>query len=205
MSIPKYFLGLDVETSGQSLRHNFMIQIGLSLINTETYEVINKFSSYISQPNGTVWEERCVKEFWSKYPDQWERAKNGIKNAPDEIEVSKQIMEFIGKCPQNDICLVVDTPGFDISWFDLLISHQDKSHLYIFNDKYNDAIEVSSWYLGTGFVCDPNASSKKTILNTIQEKEFPKWSVVHDHNAANDATVMVLNLAWIMRQKNKKK
>lgn len=181
------------------LRRHFLIQVGFALIDVRTGTVVARFSSYVAQPPGTGWEQRCVDEFWSKHPEQWERAKKGIETAPSVDEVAADIKTWIRENvtqPANTR-LVVNTPGFDCAWLDWLLG--DVSHLYLLG-AYSDVLEVSSWYLGLARVCDPDASSKKASLAALGETEEPVFAVEHDHDAANDAAATALRAAWVMRR-----
>jgi len=205
-TIPKYLLGLDVEASGMGLRSNFLIQIGLALIDTETLEVLNRFSSYVAQPQGTCWEQRCVDEFWSKHTRLFKQAQERVADAPDSETVRKDLLFWINEnvCDPSNTRLVVDTPGFDTSWLDTLLG--DRSHLYLFSDKsgnpvYTDVLERSSWFLGLGKVPDPDGSSKTTAKNVMKangiDTEWPVH-VMHTHDAADDAAFIAVTTAYVM-------
>lgn len=209
--VPKFLLGLDVEASGMGLRTNFLIQIGLALVDVEKGTVVDSFSSYVAQPPGTTWEERCVKDFWEKNPEQYERAKIGLASAPSSDEVAKELMKWVESvvADPDNTRLVVDTAGFDAARLDMLLG--SRSHAYLFTDpttkrpKYTDALEISSWYFGVANVCDPDASSWKESLRALGEEAETDFGVAHDHDAANDAAVIALRAAWAMRQLRKRK
>ena len=182
------------------LRTNFLIQVGLALVDVAAGKVVARFSSYVSQPPDTEWEPRCVAEFWEKHPAQWERAKAGVAAAPSREQVRHDLIEWIRanvRDPKNTR-LVVNTPGFDCAWLDWLLG--DVSHLYVVGGEYADVLEVSSWYLGLGRVANPDASSRNVSRSVVGVEEEPDLGVEHDHDAANDAAATASRAAWVMRQ-----
>lgn len=207
MPAPRFLLGLDVEASGMGLIRNFLIQIGLALVEVETGKLVAQFQSYVRQPPGTDWEPRCVAEFWSKHPALFERARAEVQDAPPAGDVSQTLLDWVRehvKDPEHTH-LVVDTPGFDLAWLDVLLG--DRSHLYLFErdgkPMYQDVLDVSSWYLGLGRECDPGASSKKTSLRALGETHEPVLGVVHTHSAADDAAHTATRAAWAMKRVEK--
>jgi len=200
---PKYLLACDVEASGMGVRENSLIQIGFCLVRVSDGTIVSRFSSYVQQPPNTKWEERCVREFWEKHPDQFERAKQGVSKAPPADEVARNLLEWV-RTNVTDITttrLITDTAGFDLAWLDWLLG--DRSHLYLFEHDgvpvKTDVLDVGSWYLGLGGEMDPEASSKKAVLRALGKDAFPDFGVVHDHDAANDAALIALRAAWVMR------
>lgn len=201
---PAYLLAVDVEASGMGLRSNFLIQIGLALVHVPTGHLLARFSSYVAQPPGTTWEKRCVDEFWSKHPEIYAKAQKGVADAPPAEHIAKSLMAWIRThvvCP-DQTRLITDTPGFDLAWLDWLLG--DRSHLYLFETDdgkpmMTDVLDVSSWYLGIGKVCDPMESSKKAVLSVIK-RPFPDFEFKHTHDAADDATLIAMRAAWVMRQ-----
>ena len=181
------------------LRTNFLIQIGLALVEVQSGAVLARFLSYVAQPEGTCWEERCVNEFWSKRPALFEKAKRGIASAPPADEVARLLVEWVRNvvADPDHTRLVTDTPGFDLAWLDWLLG--SFNHSYLVGGKYIDVLDVGSWYLGLGGDCDPDASSEKAALRALDIKEFPKFEYEHTHDAADDAASIVLRAAFVMR------
>lgn len=204
--VPKFTLGVDVEASGMGLRTNFCAQVGLGLVDVESGEELARFSTYVAQPPGTTWEERCVREFWEKHPDQWERVKRGIATAPPVGEVALAIKDFFRMRVVDPVNtrVVSDTPGFDLAWIDTILG--DTSYLYWFTDPqtglpmYQDVLDVGSWYLGLARVCDPAASALGESRRALGVKEEPDLGVEHDHDAANDAVHIAKRAAWAFRR-----
>jgi hypothetical protein len=202
MPPPRFLLGLDVEASGMGLRTNFLVQIGLSLVRVKGRTVEASFCSFVAQPPGTTWEERCVDEFWSKHPEKFERAKREVQRAPQPDAVAYALLQFVQVAVEfpEHTRLVVNTAAYDTAWLDWLLGN--RSHLYLMQKDgkpyYADVLDVSSWYLGLGRECDPDASSKTTSLRAIGAHQEPTFVVEHDHDAANDATFIAMRAAWVM-------
>lgn len=192
---PKTIVGLDVEASGMGLRTNFVLQIGLAEVDVETGRVLRKFQSFIAQPENTEWEERCVREFWSKHPERFEFVKNAIVNAPSRDEVATSVLSWLKDC-DKDARFVVDTPGFDLAWLDSILGHT--SHLYAFGN-YRDVLDLSSWYLGLGSVAHPDESSKNALCKRLGLEKLPDLGTKHTHDAGDDAENMAVVAAFAFR------
>ncbi len=201
--VPRYLLALDVEASGQGLRSNFLIQVGLALVEVQSGAVLARFSSYVAQPPGTVWEKRCVDEFWSKHPELFDKAKAGVAAAPSADQVASNLLAWVrARVPAGgDTRLVTDTAGFDLAWLDWLLG--DRSHFYIFERDgqpvRTDVLDVGSWYLGLAGECDPEASAKAASLRALGVEVEPMFEFTHTHDAADDAAAIALRAAWVMR------
>lgn len=188
-----HLLAIDIEASGQGLRTNFMTCIGAAYIDPGG-KVLGTFSEYLSQPEGTCWEQRCVDEFWLKFPDLYEETKIKVGSAAPAKEVMKRFKEWVQEISKNKKTLIVfDTSGFDQAWVDYNL--EDTSCLYLLG-YYSKPFDISAYMLGFA-KADFDSSSKKSFVSTTGVN-FPKWDVSHDHNPANDATVTGLN-AWFVR------
>ena len=203
---PRYLLAVDVETSGKSMRTNFLVQVGLALVEVQSGALLARFTSYVAQPDGTTWEQRCLEQHWYKYPDLYEKAKIGLLNADSDAVVAARLLDWVRAAvidPANTR-LVTDTPGFDLGWLNWLLGTQSRSYSYLFEDSnggllYRDALDVGSWFLGLGGECDPEASSQAAALKALDVKSEPKFEFQHTHDAADDAANIAVRAAWVMR------
>jgi hypothetical protein len=171
--------------------------------------VVAKYSSYVAQPEGTDWEQRCVDEFWSKHPEMYQRTLAEVARAPPAEQVAASVLLWIQMTlpDQRSTRLVVNTPGFDLCWLDHLL--RDPSHLYIFCDGngervYTDVLELSSWLHGLRGNCDPNGSSSAAAAAVVTAHGAPveplaAFADSHDHDAANDAAATAQTAAYVMR------
>jgi hypothetical protein len=188
-----YLLAIDVETTGQGLRTNFMTCIGAALISPEG-KVLGTFSEYLQQPSGTVWEKRCIDEFWSKHQNLYlDTLEHVVRAAPVE-EVMARFKKWVLDVTRDKKTLIVfDTAGFDQAWVDYNLG--DTSCMYLLG-YFECPFDIASYMLGVA-QAEFDASSKKSFVKA-KAIEFPKWDVDHDHNPANDATVTGLNAWWVM-------
>lgn len=81
----KKFGGVDIEGIGQFLTKNAMIAFGFSIMNYNEEEV-DSFKAFMSIPDGRVWEQRCIDEFWSKQQEILDSIKLQMKDPKQEME-----------------------------------------------------------------------------------------------------------------------
>ncbi len=192
----EYILAIDVETTGQGLKTNFMTCIGAALIKCGSCTVVDTFESYLKQPDGTCWEQRCVDEFWSKFPDLFEKTKIEISNALPADIVMKKFLDWVLKVTKDRKCVIVfDTAGFDQSWVDYNIGHTSCSYIMGY---YKPTRDISSYMLGLAKLGVHGYGAKASVVK-IAKEDFPVWNVNHDHNPSNDAAVTGLNASWVSK------
>lgn len=190
-----YVLGLDVEATGQGLKTNFMTQLGAALVDPNSMTKIAGFNEYLPQPPGTTWEDRCVVEFWNKFPKRFEETKIGVANAKPIDEVMTRFKNWVKEVTKDKKCMIAfDTAGFDQAWIDSYLG--DTSCLYLMG-RYEQPIDISSYMSGVGKGAF-DGSSKKDFMKATG-LAFPKWDVSHDHHPENDATVIALNACFVMK------
>ena len=188
-----HLLAIDVEASGQGLRTNFMTCLGSALISPEG-KVLGTFSSYLKQPENCVWEQRCIDEFWSKYPELFEETKKRVADAREASEVMSSFKKWVLDITKDKKTLIVfDTSGFDQAFIDYNLG--DTSCMYLLGH-YEAPFDISSYMLGVAEAPFDN-SSKKSFCKA-KAVEIPKWPVEHDHNPVNDAIVTGLNAWFVM-------
>lgn len=121
-----YYFGIDIETTGQFLNKNAIIAIGCVVIN-EKGEELETFESYLKIPDGRVWEERCVNEFWSKNEDTLSFIKMRMKNPIKEMILLEEWLNKIDLKYGSELVVLSDNPSFDFAWID--------TYLHIFTDR----------------------------------------------------------------------
>jgi hypothetical protein len=202
-----WYLAIDVETTGQGLRANFMTCLGAALVDVAAGTVVARYKSYVAQPPGRVWERRCVDEFWSKFPALWETTKAEVWVARGGDVVAAEFKSWVrdNVVDPARTTVVFDTAGFDQSWVDELLG--DTSCLYLLGE-YRSTRDLSSFCLGMGLspFCD-DAPSSKGAAAAKWGFAFPEWGathgVTHDHDPSNDAAVIGLNAAFASRMAHK--
>jgi hypothetical protein len=192
-----YVLALDVEASGQGIRTNFMTAIGAALVNGKTLEKVAGFQSYLAQPEDTCWEQRCVDEFWSKFPDVWEETKKRVASAEQPEVVMDRFRHWVLEVTKGKkVKIVFDTSGFDQAWIDYYLGNI--SCLYLMG-YYDQPMDISSYMRGVG-KAGFDISGKKSFVKAMQLDKFPEWEEKHDHNPENDATCIAKNACFVMRE-----
>lgn len=199
---------IDLEAAGQCPKENFVTQIGACCIDSSKYDpeeplscVVSKFSTYLRQPEGRVWEERCVKEFWEKHPEQWEITKRGVLDAP--ADAVGNFLKWVKENQDPDAAknvLVCDNGAFDFAFLQSVLP-PGRALLYLFGDYENSPIDSHSYSLGAA---ERNVASHADGCNRADKgalkrlkTEFPKFGVEHDHDAGNDAVVVGLKFTHI--------
>lgn len=198
----EYVLTYDVESTGRSLKHHFMPDIGLSVVNVPEERVVATFQSYVAQPEGRGWEPRCLEEFWlqEKNKQIYEQLLAGIKTAPPPEKVVLALVQFVREhAPKNRTTVVSDTAGYDHAWLDLLLAdHPEQlSTQYLLDGSYRTPRDLNSMMLG--------ASRYPTLLHLQSIKGLTKdvigvvWPnnplFKHSHRAVSDAAFIGLNTA----------
>jgi len=134
----RYFIGYDVEATGQCMKNNFMCRFGASLVEIKTGKQLSRFSTFCKPPSDKHgWEQRCLDEFWFK-PDikpLYDEIVAALPTAPTLAQagnlfvswINKQITEYGGE----SLMFVSDTAGFDYAWLSTALPG-GMSLLYLF-------------------------------------------------------------------------
>lgn len=148
---------IDLERTGQYGKYNFTTQAGICCLDTDILDVTNvetlnnipSFSTYLPQPEGAEWEDRCVTQFWEKNPELYAKTKNNVANASDDGIV--RLLEWIDlhkdPNPANNL-LITDNAAFDFVFFSELIAPYRRSLLYLFGEYETQPLDVGCYYLG---------------------------------------------------------
>jgi hypothetical protein len=195
---------VDLERSGQSVSQHFTTQIGVVCFESTLFDendpkkcIISTFSEYLPQPEGTCWEERCVKEFWEKNPELYEKHKNGVANARDDV--MQRFIEWVDANKDPNLeqnLLITDNSAFDYVCLAPLIAPY-RSLLYLFGDYQQTPLDVVSYYLG---LQRRNVPATNTWAARSSHKLAPKFKEILNlqaHDAGADATVIGLNYLWV--------
>lgn len=134
-------------------------------------------ASFCMNVEGGEWEERCVREFWSKYPAILSRIKTAAQPTADAWREFMKLLDSFEKSGKI-ITIISDNPAYDLTAIDYNLFIRDRE----FGVRYNKD--------GTGYrkVADPSErikgvsdASRKKITDRLN-KEF-----AHTHWAADDA------------------
>jgi hypothetical protein len=216
----KYFLGFDVEGSGQCMKTNFMPRFGLALVEIATGQLVERYGSFVKPPTPEHgWELRCLEEFWLKKldatatPKQIEDARQiklkyeeiiaNLPSAPTPDEAGLAFVEWINKLVakygKTTIMLASDTAGYDYAWLSSILP-AGTSLLYLFGE-YRPTFAVSNFYGGVAGLTP--TKSLWGLFNACVSKlgiEKPACAnIEHDHNPMNDAATIAYEAAAIVR------
>jgi hypothetical protein len=219
-------LAVDVESMGANLLSHHTTQLGAAVVDLETGLVLSTFNEYIKKDavyteTGDIvhgFEPRCETEFWDKHPLKKAETLERIYH-PDTLYDYQVVIKFVAWvrwiCNDANVVVVTDTSGFDVARIDKMFpmyataEHFPTSMNYLFLDKtgtktrYNGIEQVSS--LAKGIACALSVSKPPGLSNfelacMALGVPVPHFPVEHDHDPANDATVIAMRYAFLLKQ-----
>ena len=209
MSAPTYVIAIDFEAFGGITPIHGFSQLGAVLYDVQGDRVISCFNMCANQ-EGFVMEQRCIDDFWSRFPDLFEQLK--LKCADSKRSCYEVIDEFwkwvddsMKALPVGaDVIAIGDNVAFD---YGVLRFFSKKDVAYAFGGTYKDIIDLGSYYYGlnkemANYATTDGKSSKDCALKAVYAEEFPSFDVKHDHNAVNDAETMARRFGYIQRRMN---
>lgn len=191
----KFYLGVDVETTGQYLSINAIVALG-AVVMDEQFNELETFVGYFKIPEEHVWEKRCVDEFWSKNQLMLDKFK---KNAANLDLVMKSFAEWLSLLDtkfKDNLVVVSDNVGFDIAWINQYLSLYtyrpslyyrwcDVQKKYVYRRIWDtDSVMHGALLATTGKVIEWNVESALEVQND-------RWK--NDHDPLNDARNVVAN------------
>jgi hypothetical protein len=188
-----HVIAFDFEAGGGVPFENGFTQLGAVLFNMNTGKVEDSFNMYASM-RGFDWEDRCVKEFWEKFP---ERYKETMEKCVESRHSPEGVVDaFNDWCKnhfaklKNDVYLITDCATFDSG---ILKAFSNDDTLY-YPGFPRDIVDTGVAYLGmcrlpfsTELV---DGSAFKTCVKVLGITKPFTPSVFHDHHPVNDATVI---------------
>ena len=120
-------LVIDVETTGCMLQLHSMVALGVALLHVNDRRVIET-RRWTMDTAHAVWEERCLREFWSKWPAVRDELTKppaaGVEVEPDATGLltphafaSSWTTWIRSVCARySNVKIWSDFPGFDIAW-----------------------------------------------------------------------------------------
>jgi hypothetical protein len=198
-----YILAFDIEATGQSLRRHFMACFAAVLI-APNGQIVATYKSFLAQPPGCTWEQRCLDEFWFKNMDAYIATVAGVANARPPLVVMAEFRQWMqDNVSGKDVAVVTDTAGFDSTWLEYnldALGEDNCSVNYMTSapgkSTYESPVDISSYMLGAAGATFDKSSMKSFCAAKGLEK--PQWHVTHDHDPLNDATVIGLNAFWAL-------
>ena len=208
----KYMLGIDVESTGQCMRTNFMPRFGAALVCIESGATLEKFSTFVLPPTREhVWEPRCLSEFWltpsvrPRYDEILKALTTDAENTPTLEKAGENFVEWIQElCTRygsDTMMIVSDTAGYDYAWLQTAMP-AGTSLQYVFNNVYRPTMAVSNFYGGVARTTPETALFDLLGLCCRHlgiEKPVTPGGVVHDHSPQNDAETIAYEACAVFR------
>lgn len=191
----KFYLGVDVETTGQNLTQHAMIALG-AVVMDEQFNELETFAGYLKMNKSRVWEQRCVDEFWSKNQTILEKIE---KNANNPYVVMNSFVEWLSLLDakfKDNLVVVSDNVGFDVAWINEYLSIYttrpsldyrwcDIEKKYVYRRIWDtNSVMHGALLVNTGKVIEWN-------VETALEVQNDRWK--NDHDPLNDARNVAAN------------
>lgn len=202
-----HVIAFDFEAAGGVPLVNGFTQLGAVLFNMETGKVEDSFNMYANM-KVYVWDERCVSEFWSKFPERYAETKlecDKAANSPFQV-----VDMFVTWCIAHfarlngDVYLITDCSTFDSGLLKAFSVKHDTLYIGVNN---RDIVDVGNAYLGMcrkfHSVAFVDGSAFKTCVKELGIEEEFKASTFHDHHPVNDATVIAEKWCFVNKHLSK--
>lgn len=176
-------LAFDIEATGQLADTHWPCQVGAAVLKLDARgnETTLGFGSYIRKPASRTWEERCVREFWSKHPELYKNALLSQTTAPDAAAVARSFVDWCKEVLSDvdELVVVSDNVAFDTMWLNWLLNHIGVSAFYAFGG-YRDIVDTYSFYRGV------RLGARDADAQARVDRVWKQTNVM-THNAVDDA------------------
>lgn len=198
-------IGFDFECPGGIPAINGFTQLGAVACELISGKEVGRLN-YYARMTWHSWEDRCVKEFWEKNPEAYERNLRECTASPySHSQIVNIFMLWVKSFAKNDrkVSLISDNMLYDGA---LIRYYSDSDVLYVLGH-YSGWYDVTSFYYGMGALHKGllagedlrKESSKQLALEALGETNFPESNNQHTHDAEDDARAMVEK--WIFVNK----
>ena len=208
----------DVETTGQSLRHNFVCALGLAIValgeGSREPVLLTSKKWFIRPPDPhRQWDPYTLREFWlhPKRRAFYERVCHKL-DSPSGVDARVAMSEFVAICCHtaknraDEATLLSDTSGFDFSWLYYYLSHfgpadcSSPSHLF---GSYKPVRDITSYFAGVSGSMHARYPHRWAMRAAgLDEREWHRFArrvrcPQYDHDPEHDAVHIALRSAWI--------
>ena len=202
----KYYIDIDVESTGFSLKKHAMIAFGAVIWNDKSTE-IDTFLGCMKVPRDRGWEKDCLNNFWKK--DGAESLKIIKAKEKNPREVMSKFVVWLDKWQmkyQKDLIILSDTAGYDYSWINTYLCEFTNRHTIEYRCKpngvyrYHRILSTGSIYVG---VLTSKTGENHESISELEDKmkiKNGKWN--NDHNPLNDARNIVANYLIYLKNIN---
>lgn len=116
-SKPIAVIAFDIETRGSSPIRNGVVAVGVFIGDPNTGKQFFKKRWHVSPLPGQTYEERCITEFWSKFPELKKTFESSPMVSPKQFSSEFRAMLDLWETT-HDIYLLCDNPTFDAKFID---------------------------------------------------------------------------------------
>lgn len=198
----KYYLGLDVETTGQHLSKNAMIAMAFSILDSDA-KIVDEFKACMFIPQGTCWEERCKREFWMHHFELLDRISQEAILPIDAMNYFVIWLDDMDIKYGKNLILLTDNPQFDVAWVNLYLSlFTTRMNLYYRYDSFTKNYEFRRiWDTDSamhGGLLVRNGSVVEWGVEDALGVQNPFWK--NDHDVMNDARNVAANYIMFVKK-----
>lgn len=118
---PRAILALDIECDGEDTINNRILSIGFCLGIATSHEIIECGRVSMQPLPGQVVEERCMTEFWSKFPHV--RAQLDKEAVPAGTAIARFNEMLASWDEQYQVYIAADNPAFDLGRINYYLSY----------------------------------------------------------------------------------
>lgn len=205
-SLDECCIAYDFEAPGGIPGKHAFSQLGAVLFNMSTGKVLRTFNHYANL-TGYCFEERCVREFWSKFPQRHAETIEECSKSPlspyDVVALFHQTcLEWVREYPNT--IMITDNAGYDAA---LLKFFSPVDTMY-FLGPCQCMLDTRATYLGmtrlpvTYARWDSNPY-KYLVAAFPSIPPLNTEGVSHDHHPVNDATVIAMKWHHINKHLHK--
>ena len=195
------YLVVDVETTGAFVGTNNILCFAAVVASEGKIE--HEFLAYIKvTDNHTIWEPRCVTEFWDKNPEMRAYIFNQIKcNGRSINDAIIGFYEWVKSLPNKEnITVYSDNVAFDIGFLNYYLAGMSVTMNTILGE-YKPVRDSSSFHAGIAHLTpDKGLWGAETAAVEKLGYKMPNFDVKHDHNPLNDAKHIAFEIMEIERQ-----
>ncbi|TXG85649.1 MAG: hypothetical protein E6R13_01975 [Spirochaetes bacterium] len=196
---PVVVISFDVEATGTSPSSGSMNMLGITVIREDMYKTISNYPNNKSLINGESWyidkkqwcikeyngrEDRCMREFWSKYPDNLIYI---IQNAKDPKIVARELSDYLSELSKTyEWYFMADPASFDWQWL---------------NDFYDKFGTIDKTYIGYKARCMDSMEKALDMLGIDHDtkKQVEEFGVKMTHLADDDSEYQAYQYILLLR------
>jgi hypothetical protein len=109
----------DIEARGKSASRHGILAVGLVHRNAKGEEVLRKVWNVAPLP-GQRYEDRCLEDFWSKFPDTQRKLE---QNPMDPHQFAEEFRTLLNTFDESNVFLLCDNPSFDAAFINYYLDY----------------------------------------------------------------------------------